>query len=161
MDTQGSILLLIFMIIFNILDSLNYVDILYVQQCLPVFFFSIFFALPVWIFAISEVWNFYTVNSVSLFIYSSWPTWLRRSSVSQDYKNILVYFLLPVIQCFGVFFKSLYFFFRADKKVHSKTERKILRYFIYLLPPHIHSQHPFSEWYIFYQVWTYIDTPSP
>ena len=32
MDTQGSILLLIFMIIFNILDcSLNYVDIVYVQ----------------------------------------------------------------------------------------------------------------------------------
>ena len=62
------------------------------------FFFSIFFILPVWIFSISEVWHFYIVSSVSLFIYSSWCTWLRRSSVPQDYNNVLLYFLLLDIQ---------------------------------------------------------------
>ena len=79
------------------------------------FFISIFFILQVWIFSISKVWKIYIVSSVSLFIYSSWCTWLRRSSVPQDYNNVLLYFLLLDIQCVLVILNTL-FPIRADFK---------------------------------------------
>lgn len=47
---------------------------------------------------------------------------------------------------FKTFFSSEYF------QVHSKTERKLQRFPIQLLPPHnhslLHSQHPPPQWYI-------------
>ena len=104
------------------------------------FFISIFFILPVWIFSISEVWKIYIVSSVSLFIYSSWCTWLRRSSVPQDYNNVLLYFLLLDIQCVLVILNIL-FLFRADFKSSQQNGENNTE-LSHMPPASIHALHP-------------------
>ena len=55
----------------------------------------------------------------------------------------------------------IFFAFKEQFQVHSKVERKVQRFSIYLLPPQVHSlphyQHPPSEWYSCYNWWSYID----
>ena len=105
---------------------------------------------PLWIFSISEVWKIYTVSSVSLFIYSSWHTWLRRSSVPQDYNNVLLYFLLLDIQCVLVILNTL-FLFRADFKSSQQNGEKDTE-LSHMPPASIHALHPWLSTSLFQMV---------